>query len=124
MRQPGVKLDDIVAYRVASRLADYVWERIANWGWLAQRTIGVQFVSAADSNAANIAEGFGRYFKKDKIKFYYYARGSVFECSYWCKKAYQRKLLSVEDYEHILSELRKLPKEINVLIKLTSRLRI
>ncbi|MBA4411197.1 MAG: four helix bundle protein [Bacteroidota bacterium] len=46
---------------------------------MAQKTIGAQFIEAADSISANIAEGFGRYHKKDKIKFYYYSRGSTFE---------------------------------------------
>ena len=30
-----------------------------------------------DSVSANISEGFGRYHKKDKIKFYRYSQGSV-----------------------------------------------
>lgn len=38
-----------------------------------------QLRRAASSVTANIAEGFGRYHYKDKIKFYYNARGSVYE---------------------------------------------
>lgn len=38
-----------------------------------------QIRSAAVSIAGNIAEGFGRGHKKDKINFYYYSRGSAFE---------------------------------------------
>jgi len=38
-----------------------------------------QLKRAALSITANIAEGFGRNHSKDKINFYYYARGSVFE---------------------------------------------
>ena len=38
-----------------------------------------QLRDAAISIAGNIAEGFGRGHKKDKINFYYYSRGSCFE---------------------------------------------
>lgn len=39
-----------------------------------------QLKRAANSVCANIAEGFSRYHTKDKIKFYYNARGSISEC--------------------------------------------
>ncbi|MBL7159452.1 four helix bundle protein [Candidatus Microgenomates bacterium] len=113
------KLEDINAYRIASELSDYVWEIVSQWPWFAKKTLGTQFVDAADSIAANIAEGYGRYHKKDKVKFYYNSRASVFESAHWCKKAFKRKLISVEEEKHILSGLRELPKEINTIIKLT-----
>jgi four helix bundle protein len=36
---------------------------------------------AASSITANLAEGFARYYFKDKVRFYYNARGSVSEVS-------------------------------------------
>ena len=39
-----------------------------------------QFNRAAMSVVLNIAEGSGRYHMKDKLNFYYIARGSAFEC--------------------------------------------
>lgn len=39
-----------------------------------------QLKRASNSICANIAEGFCRYHTKDKIKFYYNARGSASEC--------------------------------------------
>ena len=39
-----------------------------------------QLRRASNSVCANIAEGFSRFHSKDKIKFYYNARGSVSEC--------------------------------------------
>ncbi len=115
-----LKLEDIPAYNIASDLSDYVWEIVIKWDYFARKTIGEQFVEAIDSIAANFAEGFGRYHKKDKVKFYYNSRASVFESSFWCKKAFIRKLLSEEQYSHILEELRKLPKEINYQIKVVN----
>lgn len=89
-------------------------------GTIQQNTIGQQFVRAIDSVSANIADGFGRFGKKDKIRFYRYASGSVYECLDWNEKAKERKLLPPENYDFILQELKKLPKAINVFIKYTN----
>ncbi|TKC08421.1 four helix bundle protein [Pedobacter polaris] len=70
--------------------------------------------------SANIAEGFGRYHKKDKVKFYYYSFGSVKECLDWNEKAKVRKLISEEVYIKIFGVLETLPKEIHQLIKFTN----
>ena len=78
-----------------------------------------------DSVSANISEGFGRYHKKDKIKFSRYSQGSVNQAvrsgarlmpDDWNEKSKVRKLLKVEEYQHIFIELKKLPKELNQLI--------
>jgi len=118
-----LKLEDLTSYKIASELSDCVWNIVVKWDWLAKTTVGSQFIRATDSVAANIAEGFGRYHKKDKIKFYFNARGSMFEAEHWCKKASKRELLTEEESDHILEELGKLPREINMLIKLTNNLK-
>jgi four helix bundle protein len=87
---------------------------------LAKDTIGKQFIRSTDSISANIAEGFGRYGKKDKIKFYFYSRASVKESLDWNEKGKIRKLLKEEEYKHIFNELNILPREINGLIKFTN----
>lgn len=113
------KLEDIKAYKIASDLSDYIWEIVSKWSFFAQKTIGNQFVTATDSISGNIAEGFGRFHKKDKVKFYYNARASLFESAHWCKKSFARKLLSETEKDNILNILREIPKEINILIKMT-----
>lgn len=100
-------------------MSNYVWNIAVEWDWFAKKTVGIQFVTAIDSISANIAEGFGRYGKKDKVKFYYYSFGSVKESFDWNEKSKIRKLLTKELYEHILNELQILPKEIHQLINFT-----
>lgn len=114
-----LQLNDIGCYKKAFLLSNYVWGVVGSWDWLAKKTVGVQFITAIDSVSANIAEGFGRYGKKDKIKFYYYSFGSVKESLDWNEKSKIRKLLAAEQYKHILGELQSLPKEIHQLIKFT-----
>lgn len=116
-----LKLNDIEAYRIAFHLSNYVWNIVySNWDLFAKKTIGAQFVNAVDSISANIAEGFGRHFKKDKVNFYRYSKGSLKESFDWNEKSKWRKLLSEEEYLHIFNELEKIPKALNSLIKYTN----
>lgn len=115
-----LQLNDIDCYKRSLKLSQYIWEIIIPWDYFAKQTIGIQFVRAIDSISANIAEGFGRYGKKDKVKFYYYSFGSVKESLDWNEKSKMRKLTSIEEYKDILEELQILPKEIHQLIKFTN----
>jgi len=115
-----LQLNDLECYRIAFHLSNYVWEVVIKWEWFSKKTVGGQFVEAIDSISANIAEGFGRHFKKDKIKFYMYSKGSLKESFDWNEKSKLRKLINEEEYGHIFSELGKLPKSLNQLIKFTN----
>ena len=115
-----LKLNDIEAYRISFALSNQIWNIVMSWSHFAQNTVGEQYVAAADSISANLAEGFGRYGKKDKIKFYRYAQGSMYESFDWTEKARVRNLITEEQYRFILVELRKLPKAINGLVKYTN----
>lgn len=116
-----LKLNDIGAFRLSFHLSNYVWDIVLKWTGFSQRTVGEQFVRAVDSISSNIAEGFGRYGKKDKIKFYRYSQGSLSESLNWNEKSKVRKLLSGEEYKYIFGELQKLPKAINALILFTNQ---
>lgn len=127
MKESGyyLQLNDVPGYKRAFHLSNYIWNIVMEWEWFAKKTIGSQFVDAGDSISANIAEGFGRYHKKDKIHFYRYSQGSVKECFDWNEKSKFRNFLTQDHYNHIFTELSHLPKEINLLIKITNeKLRI
>jgi four helix bundle protein len=88
-------------------------------GYLCKKYFRQQFVRAVDSISENIAEGFGHYSKKDKIRFYRISYASMFESLDENEKAKKRKLLKKDEYEHIFTELQKLPKAIHHLINYT-----
>ncbi len=121
MEKKYLKLNDINACKIAFNLSNYVWDIVIKWDWFTKKHVGGQFIEAADSVSANIAEGFGRYHKKDKIKFYRYSQGSIKESFDWNEKSKVRKLLTDEQYNHILGELQKLPQELNQLIYFTNQ---
>jgi four helix bundle protein len=116
-----LKLNDIEAYKIAFHLSNYVWNIVVKWKHFERSTIGEQFVEAVDSISANIAEGFGRFNKKDKIKFYRYSYGSMSESLDWNQKAKLRNLLDEAEYNHIFIQLQKLPKAINSLVLFTNQ---
>lgn len=113
-------IDKIDAYITAYKLSNYIWKVVMKWEKLAKWTIGKQLISSADSISANIAEGFGRYHKKEKIHFYRYSFGSMEETKDWIRKAIARDLLIEADKNYIIQELQKLPKSINQLIQYTN----
>jgi four helix bundle protein len=116
-----LQLNDLSSYKVAFHTSNHVWNIIEKWDIFSKKTVGDQFVRSVDSISANIAEGFGRRTKKDKIKFYNYAYASTLEALDWNEKAYRRKLISKSQYENIIIELKKLPREINTLSNFTER---
>ena len=83
MEKKFLKLNDITSYKTAFSLSNYVWGLVIKWDYFSRDTIGKQFVRAADSISANIAEGFNRYYKKEKIQFYRYSFGSIGESFDW-----------------------------------------
>ncbi|MBC36148.1 MAG: hypothetical protein CL663_08925 [Bacteroidetes bacterium] len=115
-----LKLNQIDCYKTSFRLSNKVWSFVKEWGYLEKDTIGKQFIRAVDSISANIAEGFGRYNKKDKIRFYQISKGSLSEFKDWLMKAKVRGLLNDEQYNELFILIKKIPLEINQLIKFTN----
>ena len=120
MEKKYLQLNDINAYKAAFHIVNEVWDIVDAWKPFARDTLGKQFVRSMDSIAGNIAEGFGRFTKKEKIQFYRYSYGSITESLHWNEMAKRRKLLSETQYKHIFQELKKLPKEVHHLIRFTN----
>lgn len=120
MANKYLQLNDIRAYKISFNLSNYVWNIVIEWDYFLKDTVGKQWARAIDSISANIAEGFGRYTKKDKINFYRYSFGSIKESMDWTQKAKIRGLITEDQYAYIMNELQKLPRELNYLIKYTN----
>lgn len=121
MAKEYLTLDKIDGYVKAYKLSNYIWNIVSKWEKFEKWTVGQQLVRSSDSISANIAEGFGRYHKKDKIKFYKYSFGSMEETKDWIRKCIHRELISEDEKNHILKELLDLPKDINQLIQYTNQ---
>ena len=112
-----MKCNEHRSYQIGFELAHFIWKFVSRWGILEKDTIGKQILRSADSISSNISEGWNRYYKKDKICFYLYARASFYETMEWIEKAHVRNLISTVEYNKIISLVSVFPREINGLIK-------
>ena len=114
-------LEDLDIYQQAIEIGEYVWNIVTKWEQFSKRTVGGQYVEAADSIAANIAEGYGRFFYKDRKQFYYYSRGSLLETKTWTMKSFNRKLISQVEFDTLIGKLKALHFKLNNYIKKLKR---
>jgi four helix bundle protein len=112
-----MELEELRIYQASMRLADRIWEQIDSWSFFAKDTVGKQWVRAADSIAANISEGYGRYHYRENRNFLFYARGSLLETRTWLKKANSRDLVANDFYREIENDLMNLLPQLNSYIR-------
>jgi four helix bundle protein len=112
-----IKLEDLDIYQLAIEIGECVWNIVGPWEWFPKKTVGVQFISAADSISANISEGYGRYFYKDRKQFCYYSRGSLLETKNWITKAANRSLITPAEQIMLIEKLQTLHHKLNIYIK-------
>lgn len=65
----GLRLEDLEVYKVAMEIGDIVWGIVIKWDYFEKKTLGAQYVDAADSIALNISEGYGRFHYKENKNF-------------------------------------------------------
>jgi four helix bundle protein len=94
-----MKLEELNGYKLSMEMAERIWEIVLKWDYFQKDTMGKQLVRAADSIAANLSEGFGRYHYKENVNFSYYSRGSLFETKTWLTKAHNRNLIPDDSFE-------------------------
>jgi four helix bundle protein len=112
-----MKLEELQVYELALNLGETVWNIVIRWDYLAKDTIGKQLVRSADSVAANLSEGYGRFHFKDAKNFLYYSRGSLYETKTWLLKAKNRNLISGEEFQSLEKEINNLSVKLNNYIK-------
>ena len=72
---------------------------------------------AANSVTNNIAEGFGRYEKRDKTRFYKISRGSCYELINQTISSFGLSFIKIREKEKIISGYREVIKELDPMIK-------
>jgi four helix bundle protein len=112
-----MELEELKVYELAMQLGDKIWSQVIVWNSFAQETMGKQLVRAIDSVAANLSEGFGRYFYKDTRLFCYYSRGSLFESKTFLTKAFKRGLITKDDFDDYSKSIKDIGIKLNNYIK-------
>lgn len=101
----GLKLEELEVYKVSMEIGEIVWQVVLKWEYFERKTLGAQFVDAADSIALNVSEGYGRFHYKENKNFCYYSRGSAKETLTVTEKAKSRNLITEEQYLLLIEKL-------------------
>jgi four helix bundle protein len=109
----GMGLEDLEVLRLAEMVADEIWRQVSKWQSFPQDTVGKQLTRSVDSIGANIAESFGRFHFGEKIRFLYYARGSLFETKYWLNRCAKRALLPKTIIDEYAARLTNIARQLN-----------
>jgi four helix bundle protein len=112
-----MNIEELKVYSMSMELGDAVWNIVGKWDYFAKDTIGKQITKSADSIAANISEGFGRYHYKESVNFGYFARGSLYETKTWVTKSYNRKLIDEGSFLKLSDMIIIITRMLNAYIK-------
>ena len=112
-----MELEKLQVYKSAMEISEKFWNMVIEWDYFAKDTVGKQLIKAADSVAANLSEGFGRFYYKENKQFCYYSRGSLLETKTWLKKAHNRKLITDAEYINLGQDIIQIAIKLNNYIK-------
>ena len=112
-----ILLEELKVYQLAMEIGEMVFNITVKWDLFNKKSLGDQYLRAADSIALNISEGYGRFHYKENKNFCWYARGSLFETKTANQKAFNRKLITEEEYNILLSKLKHCHLLLNSYIK-------
>ena len=110
-------LEKLEVYQLSGVFSDIIWDIVVDWDNFRKDTVGKQIVRSADSIAANIAEGYGRYYYKESKQFFFYSRGSLQETKSWLSKCKRRKIIESAKAEELINEAEKILAKLNGYIK-------
>ena len=115
------EFSDLEVWQRGKCLVREIYERTKDFP--RQETYGLtdQLRRAAVSICANIAEGFERYYPKDKIRFYYHARGSLSECKSHIFIGKDLGYLTSDSATKLIEECKIIGKMLNAMISSLSR---
>ena len=116
-----VELGKLEIYILSIKFSDTAWRIYEKLPNPFRYNMGDQLIRSADSIGANIAEGYGRYHYKDSVKFYYNARGSLWESKHWIYLLHKRDLIAKEQYNTSMQLLEQLGKKLNNFIQSIKR---
>jgi four helix bundle protein len=118
--QNFIELRNLEVYQLSRKLSSIAWDIFCRMNFEDKKHIGDQFLRSVDSIGANIAEGYGRYYYLDKVRFYYNSRASHFEAfGHWLELMAERNKISGAEFQSINETALKLQVKLNNFITTT-----
>ena len=113
--------EDMIVWQKAMDLAVKVFELTDNLPKKEDYCFTSQIRNSSLSVSGNIAEGFGRKHSKDKLRFYYIARGSLSETKSHSIFGYRVAYFSQKDFDGLIALIGEIWEELNKLISSIER---
>lgn len=107
---------DLIAWQEGHKLVVLIYKITSSFP-RAEYSLVDQMRRCAVSITSNIAEGFSRKSKKEKMQFYYIVLGSITELQNQLLISRDLKFLSNEDFNNLAQQTMRLHKLVNGLIK-------
>lgn len=107
---------DLEIYQLSVELSKDVYKLIENLPKNQKFVLNDQVLRAVNSVGANIAEGFGRYHKKEFIHFLYLSRGSMMEVLHFIIICKELKYINQNDFDKFDNQITILGIKLNNLI--------
>ena len=108
---------DIKAWQFAHQLVIDVYKHTREFPDTERFGLCSQFQRAAVSIAANIAEGYKKLSKADKLRFLNISQGSLEECRYYVILSRDLNYIDTTSYDSLIAEIEKVSWYINAYCK-------
>ena len=117
MFQPSKNFTNLIAWKKAHEFVLEVYKVTKQFPAEERFALCSQFQRAAVSIPANIAEGYKKLSKADKLRFMNIAQGSLEECRYYIILSYDLLYINSNDYDYLNMRLEEASKFLNSYIK-------
>ena len=104
---------DLRAWQEGHRLVLMIYDATKLFPKDEQFGLTNQIRRAAVSVTSNIAEGFGRFYFKDKLVFFYHSRGSLFEVKHFLEISFRMGYITDEEKNNLFIKLNNLSVKLN-----------
>ncbi|NPE25912.1 four helix bundle protein [Prevotella sp. PCHR] len=109
--------EDILAWQKAHELVIKIYKITRTFPETEKFGLCQQFQRAAVSIAANIAEGYKKLGKADKLRFFNISQGSLKECRYYCILSKGLTYIDENTFHNLVSEIQNTSFMLNAYIK-------
>lgn len=112
---------NLIVWQNSINLCVSIYEILEKFPEIEKYSLSNQMRRAAISIPSNIAEGIGRSYEKDTLKFLYISKGSLFELETQIIICQKVKYLNEEIVSQLLLKIEEIKKMLNNLIKYRSK---
>ena len=117
MSEPSKNFTDLIAWQKAHEFVLEVYKVTRNFPMEERFALCSQFQRAVVSIPANIAEGYKKLSKADKLRFLNIAQGSLEECRYYIILSRDLSYISKETHNELIGNVEETSKLLNSYVR-------